>query len=135
MENIIIGIQLFVALTMIGFILMQKSEGGGLVSQNASQSLGKILSKRSASNFLTRTTALLATAFMGLCLLLAILSGYNSRNSSLIDKVAKAPAVKAAPSEKVVTKPVVPSKVKTVQADTKKVTAPSVAEKNIPAQK
>lgn len=58
-------VQLIVALMMIGIILLQKSEGGGLGMGGPSSGM---FTARGAANFLTRLTAILAAIFMGLCL-------------------------------------------------------------------
>lgn len=73
MQLVLIVILLFVTLALIGVILIQKSEAG-TNALTSSGGLGGLMSSRSASNLLTRTTAILAGVFMGLCLLLAILS-------------------------------------------------------------
>lgn len=61
-------VQLIVALMMIGIILVQKSEGGGLGMGSGPN--GGMFTARGAANFLTRLTAILAAIFMGLCLLM-----------------------------------------------------------------
>ncbi len=72
---------------MIGFILLQKSEGGGLVSQQGGQSMSRFMTRRGQADFLTRSTTLLATGFMVLCLIIAIVANQKSKNSSLLDQV------------------------------------------------
>lgn len=61
-----------VTLALIGIVLIQKNEGGGL-GIGGGQGMGAFMSGRGATNFLTRTTAILATIFMILSLVLAIL--------------------------------------------------------------
>lgn len=73
MNIFIVVVLLIVTLTMIGVILLQKSEGGGLGSSGGAGSMGGIMSTRTKTNFLTRTTAILGALFFGICLLLAIL--------------------------------------------------------------
>jgi preprotein translocase subunit SecG len=63
----------FVTLAMIGVVLIQRSEGGGLGIGN-SQGMGAFMSGRGTANLLTRTTAILAAAFFSLSLALAVLS-------------------------------------------------------------
>lgn len=74
MQLVLIVILLFVTLALIGIILIQKNEGG-TNALTSSGGMGGLMSSRGAANFLTRTTAILAGAFMGLCLILAIISG------------------------------------------------------------
>ena len=58
---------------MIGMILLQKSESGGLVS---SSGMGGLMSARGTANFFTRTTAILAGTYFATALLLAVVSGH-----------------------------------------------------------
>lgn len=69
MITAVLVIYLLVVLLMVGVILIQKNEGGGLVSS----ATGGLVSTRGSQNFLTRFTAILASLFFGLSLLLAIL--------------------------------------------------------------
>jgi preprotein translocase subunit SecG len=64
-------VQAVVAALMIGVILMQKSEGGGL---GVGGSPAGLLSARGAADFLTRATTILATAFVGLSIVLAAMA-------------------------------------------------------------
>jgi preprotein translocase subunit SecG len=93
-------IQLFVTLALIGVVLIQRSEGGGL-GIGTSQGMGAFMSGRGTANLLTRATAVLATAFMGLSLALALLNhGTTGVAGSLLANpppAAPAPAAPAAP--------------------------------------
>ena len=58
MENFILVLNIILAVLLIAIILLQRSEGGALglgVSQD------NFISSRSASKFLTKTTAIIAT--------------------------------------------------------------------------
>ena len=66
-------LHVFVTLAMIGVVLIQRSEGGGL-GIGTSQGMGAFMSGRGTANLLTRTTAILATLFFGISLTLAILA-------------------------------------------------------------
>lgn len=61
-------VQMIVTAAMIGVILMQRSEGGGLGVGGSSSGL---MTARGAADFLTRATAILATLFVGLSIALA----------------------------------------------------------------
>ncbi|MDR0741563.1 MAG: preprotein translocase subunit SecG [Rickettsiales bacterium] len=74
MFTIILVLLVIVAIFMIGLILLQKSEGSGMSGSSAASMFGGVLTGASASNFLTKTTAWLATIFFVLCALLAIVS-------------------------------------------------------------
>src|SRR5205823_7920560 len=73
MTTVLLIIHLFVTLALIGVVLIQRSEGGGL-GIGTSQGMGGFMSGRGTANLLTRTTAVLATLFMGLSLALALLN-------------------------------------------------------------
>jgi preprotein translocase subunit SecG len=93
MFTFLLIVQFFVAFAMVVVILVQKSEGGGLTGGSPSG----LMSARGAADFLTRMTAILATAFIALSILLAVLAA--SRHSSRIDtslQRAKTPAPAAA---------------------------------------
>lgn len=69
-----------IAALLVTVILMQKSEGGGLTSGGSPSGL---MSARGAANFLTRATAVLATLFVAMSILLAVLAA--TRGSGTID--------------------------------------------------
>ena len=73
MSTVLLIIHLFVTLALIGVVLIQRSEGGGL-GIGSSQGMGSFMSGRGTANLLTRTTAILATIFMALSLTLALLN-------------------------------------------------------------
>jgi preprotein translocase subunit SecG len=64
---------LFITLAMIGVVLIQRSEGGGL-GIGTSQGMGSFMTGRGTANLLTRTTAVLAFFFFAISLSLALLS-------------------------------------------------------------
>ena len=93
MTTVLLIIHLFVTLALIGVVLIQRSEGGGL-GIGSSQGMGAFMSGRGTANLLTRTTAILATAFMVLSLALALLNrGTTGVGGSLLaNPPASAPA-------------------------------------------
>ncbi|HWU95440.1 MAG TPA: preprotein translocase subunit SecG, partial [Sphingomonas sp.] len=80
MFTFLLIVQAFIAAGLVGVILLQKSEGGGLTSSGSPSGL---MSARSAADFLTRTTAILATAFIAMSILLAFLAA--NRHGATID--------------------------------------------------
>lgn len=83
-----------VAALLVTVILMQRSEGGGLTSSGSPAGL---MSARGASDFLTRSTAVLATIFIAMAILLAFLAA--TRQSGRIDaSLQRAPAPVTAPA-------------------------------------
>jgi preprotein translocase subunit SecG len=85
MTTVLLIIHLFVTLALIGVVLIQRSEGGGL-GIGSSQGMGAFMSGRGTANLLTRTTAILATIFMLLSLALALMNrGTTGVGGSLLD--------------------------------------------------
>jgi preprotein translocase subunit SecG len=77
-----------IAATMVGFILVQRSEGGGLTSGGSPSGL---MSARGSADFLTRGTAILATFFVVISITLAVMAAH--RQSTTIDTtLAHSPA-------------------------------------------
>ena len=84
MENILLIIDIFLAVLLIGAVLLQKSEGGALglgVSQD------NFISSRSASNFLTKATAIIATLFILTSISLTVISKEKFSTKSVLEKV------------------------------------------------
>jgi len=85
MENVLLVINIVLAAILVLLVLFQKSEGGALgigVSQDS------FMFSRSAGNFLTKTTAIIATLFIICSLSLTIISrGELTPTSSVIDKI------------------------------------------------
>jgi preprotein translocase subunit SecG len=92
MLSVIIAIHLMLVLGLIGVVLLQKSEGGGLVSTTSGFMTG-----RGTANVLTRTTALLAAGFFLTSLILSLLAAHNSAPVSLIPGSAPARQAPGAP--------------------------------------
>ena len=88
MSTVLLIIHLFVTLALIGVVLIQRSEGGGL-GIGSSQGMGSFMSGRGTANLLTRTTAILATLFMLLSLTLALMNrGTMGTSRSILDTPA-----------------------------------------------
>ena len=84
MENLILISNIIIAVLLVVVILLQRSEGGALgigVSQDS------FVSSRSAGNFLTKVTAILATLFIVTSILLTMLSQKEMPTSSVLEKV------------------------------------------------
>ena len=72
MFSILLVLLIIVAVLMTGLILLQKSEGSGMSGSAAASMFGGVLTGSAAGNFLTKTTAILATVFFVLCALLSL---------------------------------------------------------------
>ena len=79
-------IQSLVALALIIVILMQRSEGGGLAGGGSPSGL---MTARGAADFLTRSTTILATAFVALSILLAALAASTGGPRTIDPNLAK----------------------------------------------
>jgi preprotein translocase subunit SecG len=96
LTTVLLIIHLFVTLALIGVVLIQRSEGGGL-GIGSSQGMGSFMSGRGTANLLTRTTAILAAIFMALSLTLALLNrGTTGVSHSILD--TPVPAAGSAPT-------------------------------------
>ena len=84
MENLILVSNIIIAILLIGVILLQKSEGGAL-GLGASQD--SYISSRSAGNFLTKITAILATLFILTSILLTVFSQKDINTTSVLEKI------------------------------------------------
>jgi preprotein translocase subunit SecG len=90
MLTVIIVIHLMLVLGMIGVILLQKSEGGGLISSTSGFMTG-----RGTANVLTRTTALLAVGFFVTSLALSWIAGMGRHPAPLVNTGGGAPTQQA----------------------------------------
>ena len=91
MFEFLLIVQTLIAVALIAVILMQRSEGGGLGMGGSPSGL---MSARGAADFLSRATAVLATAFVGFSILLAVLAA--TRSAPTIDtSLARTPATQA----------------------------------------
>lgn len=73
-------VQAIIAAALVGVVLMQRSEGGGL---GVGGSPSGMMSARGAADFLTRTTKWLAVAFVTLSIVLAALAVESSGGSAI----------------------------------------------------
>ena len=84
MENIILALNIFLAILLVAIILLQKSEGGAL-GLGASQD--SFISSRSAGSFLTKATAIIATLFIITSISLTVISKEEFSSSSVLEKI------------------------------------------------
>jgi preprotein translocase subunit SecG len=92
-QTIVLVIHLILAVALVGAVLIQRSEGGGLGIGGGAG--GGLMSVRGTANLLTRVTAVLAAGFMVTSLTLAIISGHQVKPGSILDT----PAGTAAPAK------------------------------------
>ena len=121
MITVLLVLHVFVTIALIGVVLIQRSEGGGL-GLGGGQGMGGFMTGRGTANLLTRTTAILGTAFFALSLALALLyKGTPTDNNAAIlnaSSPATPPAATApAPAPASSTAPVSPLSLPQTPAD------------------
>ncbi|MBR0716138.1 preprotein translocase subunit SecG [Bradyrhizobium liaoningense] len=84
MQTVVIVIHLMIVAVMIGAVLLQKSEGGGLGMGGGAG----FMSSRGTANLLSRTTAILAAGFFLTSLFLTWYAGYDRKPASIIGQPA-----------------------------------------------
>jgi preprotein translocase subunit SecG len=99
---VILIVHLMIVLALIGVVLLQRSEGGGL----GVGSTGGFLSSRGTANVLTRTTAFLALAFFATSLGLNWIASYQRKPTSVL--TGAPPASQGSPSPSAPLAPIQP---------------------------
>ena len=84
METLLLVIHITLAILLIGSVLLQKSDGGALGIGGNSDNL---MSSRSASNFLTKFTTVLAFLFIITSISLTLINKKDNSQKSIIDKI------------------------------------------------
>jgi len=88
MQHVVIVIHLMIVLALIGVVLLQRSEGGGL----GIGATGGFMTSRGTANVLTRATAILAGLFFVTSLMLSILAGMGRKPTSILQGGESAPS-------------------------------------------
>jgi preprotein translocase subunit SecG len=96
MIQVILVIQLIVTISMIGLILLQRSEGGGLGIGGGG--LGGLANPQSTASALTRATAICAAIFFIANMVLAVMAEGRSTAGSLADHLNKVQVTQEAPA-------------------------------------
>ena len=84
METLLLAIHITLAILLIGSVLLQKSDGGALGIGGNSDNL---MSSRSAGNFLTKFTTVLAFLFIITSISLTLINKKDNSQKSIIDKI------------------------------------------------
>ena len=101
MTTVLLVIHVLIAVAMVAVVLVQRSDGGALGGLGGG-AFGGVMSGRGSANLLTRTTAVLAAAFMTTSMVLAIFASGTSGPRSIADDIPLSPAadpVMQAPEE------------------------------------
>jgi len=86
MQTVLIVIHLMIVLALVGLVLLQRSEGGGLGMGGG----GGFMTTRGSTNVLTRTTGILAAGFFATSLVLSILASHDRKPTTIINTGAPA---------------------------------------------
>ncbi|MCM2397658.1 preprotein translocase subunit SecG [Rhizobium sp. S95] len=92
MQTVLIVIHLMIVLALVGVVLIQRSEGGGLGIGGGSG----FMSARGTANALTRTTAILAALFFVTSLGLGLLARFESKPTDILDRIQSSPTAPGA---------------------------------------
>jgi preprotein translocase subunit SecG len=84
LQGILLVILVLVSIALIGVILLQRSEGGALGTGGGPSGF---LTTRGAGDLLTRTTAILASIFFVLCIVLTVVNGRMHHGESVVDRL------------------------------------------------
>ena len=82
METVLIVVHLMVVLALVGVVLLQRAEGGGLGIGGGSG----FMTARGAANALTRATGILAAVFFATSLMLSIIARYGEKPIDILDR-------------------------------------------------
>ena len=87
MLSVLLALHFIVTIIMIGLILIQKHEGGGLAG-GLSSAANNFVSSRGQANILTKATAVLMTIFVVNCLVMAKIAKGSHKTTSFVDAAA-----------------------------------------------
>jgi preprotein translocase subunit SecG len=87
METLVLTIHILIALGLVGSVLLQRSEGGGLGIGGGGGGGGGFMTARGTANLMTRVTAVLAACFFATSIILAIMAGAGTESVSIVDEV------------------------------------------------
>ena len=95
MQTLLLVAELIIAVALIGFVLLQRSEGGGLGMGGSSSSMGGLFTPRGAADTMTRATAILALLFFLTCIGLNLLALNGRNESSILETAPQGPTTNA----------------------------------------
>jgi preprotein translocase subunit SecG len=99
MQTILVFAELVIAVALIVFVLLQRSEGGAL-GMGGGGGMGGLFSPRGAADTLTRTTAILAVLFFLTCVALNLLALHGRSEKSILDMPVTSQGASVAPKPK-----------------------------------
>ncbi|MDA8585182.1 preprotein translocase subunit SecG [Rhodobacteraceae bacterium] len=87
MENVVLIVHLILAFSLIGVVLLQRSEGGGLGMGGGGGGGGGLVSSRAAATALGKVTWALAIGFIITSLTLTIIAAQKAGGNSVLDRL------------------------------------------------
>ena len=88
MLNILTVIYLVVAIALVGFILMQQGKGADAGASFGAGAAGTVFGSAGSANFLSRTTAVLATIFFAISLIIGNINTHQAKPTSQFDDLS-----------------------------------------------
>lgn len=98
MQNIVLIVHLILAMILIGIVLLQRSEGGGLGMGSSGGGGGGVMSGRAAATALAKLTWVFAAGFIATSVTLTIFAARDSAGGSVIDRVGTTVPAAEAPA-------------------------------------
>ena len=93
MEHVILVIHLILTVSLIGLILLQRSEGGGLGVGGGGGGMGNFATAQSTANALTKATQIVAGLFFATSLILAVMASHRGAAPSILDAAGTPAAI------------------------------------------
>ncbi len=121
MQHVVLVIHLILALALVLLVLVQKSEGAGLVGPSASS----MMPIRGNANILTRATGIIAACFFLTSITLAVLAHHNRTTASIAEQIAVQEQQQGQPPVSDAVPPTVPATIPTTPVPAAPVTPPT----------
>ncbi len=100
MEVLILAVHVIAALAIIGVVLLQHGKGADMGAAFGTGSAGSVFGSSGSANFLSRTTAILATIFFATSIGLTIVSSKGKENRGVMAQpVDSAPSPSSLPAQ------------------------------------
>lgn len=99
MSAVVLVIHLILAVAIIGLVLLQRSEGGGLGMGSSGGGIGGLASPQATANALTRATWICVGCFFVTSLTLGVIASHAGGNKSILERMNQPAAATTAPAE------------------------------------
>ncbi|WP_428241558.1 preprotein translocase subunit SecG [Gynuella sp.] len=93
LNAILLVVQVLLSVSLIALILLQHGKGADAGAAFGSGASATVFGAKGSGNFLTKSTAILATLFFLTCLALAYMSSHREGPASLVDSIVETQAV------------------------------------------